>query len=63
MNSLESVLITCPYCGEQIDLVIDCSVEQQEYIEDCSVCCQPITLSIDCTTQTPAVQARRDDEC
>jgi Cysteine-rich CPXCG len=41
--------IACPYCGEAIDLVIDDSVEQQEYVEDCSVCCRPInvTVSID----------------
>jgi len=63
MNFLESVLITCPYCGETIDLSIDCSVEQQEYVEDCAVCCQPITVSVDCSEQPPSVRARRDDEC
>jgi len=36
----------CPYCGERIEVVIDCSVEQQEYIEDCFVCCRPINFSI-----------------
>lgn len=39
----------CPYCGEPIDLVIDPSVPQQEYIEDCFVCCRPITVSVDTT--------------
>lgn len=37
----------CPYCGERIEVVINCSVEQQEYIEDCFVCCRPIVFSID----------------
>jgi hypothetical protein len=37
----------CPYCGEQIDVVIDMSMgEQQQYIEDCFVCCRPIVLTI-----------------
>ena len=63
MHSVESALITCPYCGETIDLFIDCSVEQQEYIEDCAVCCRPITVSVDCSAEMPAVQARREDEC
>ena len=46
MNKLSSERITCPYCGEIIELVIDCSVSEQEYIEDCEVCCRPITLFI-----------------
>ncbi|MDB9752184.1 CPXCG motif-containing cysteine-rich protein, partial [Gammaproteobacteria bacterium] len=36
----------CPYCGEKIELVIDCSIPEQSYIEDCEVCCRPISLSI-----------------
>jgi hypothetical protein len=34
----------CPYCGETIELAIDCSVAEQEYIEDCYVCCRPIQV-------------------
>ena len=36
----------CPYCGESIDLLIDASIHSQEYIEDCSVCCRPIQVSV-----------------
>jgi len=32
----------CPYCGEQISMVLDMSVRSQTYIEDCEVCCRPI---------------------
>ena len=33
----------CPYCGEAIDSYVDPGGgEQQEYIEDCAVCCRPI---------------------
>ncbi len=46
MNQLSSQHITCPYCGESIELVIDCSIPEQEYIEDCEVCCRPINLLI-----------------
>lgn len=35
----------CPHCGETILLFLDLSVESQSYIEDCSVCCQPMTVS------------------
>ena len=46
MNELESRNIQCPYCGELIDILIDCSIENQNYIEDCQVCCRPINLDI-----------------
>ena len=37
--------ITCPHCGETITLFVDLSVESQTYIEDCSVCCQPMSVT------------------
>jgi hypothetical protein len=37
--------VSCPYCGETITLLLDLSVEEQTYIEDCSVCCQPMVVS------------------
>ncbi|HEU4602814.1 MAG TPA: CPXCG motif-containing cysteine-rich protein [Steroidobacteraceae bacterium] len=37
--------VSCPYCGEVITVFLDLSVESQSYIEDCSVCCQPMTIS------------------
>ncbi len=46
MNPLSSEAITCPYCGETIELLIDCSVSDQKYIEDCGVCCRPISLYV-----------------
>ena len=38
--------IPCPYCGEMIEIVIDCSVAHQDYIEDCQVCCRPINFDV-----------------
>jgi hypothetical protein len=35
----------CPYCGEQISMVLDLSVRRQTYVEDCEVCCSPIEIS------------------
>ena len=41
--------ILCPYCNEAITILVDNSVDHQEYIEDCQVCCRPIeiTASVD----------------
>jgi PHP family Zn ribbon phosphoesterase len=63
LEPLKSVSIQCPYCGEMIELVVDSSVEQQEYIEDCEVCCRPITITVSVTYRdTPQVVARRESE-
>ena len=61
-NEIEYVVIQCPYCGEEIDLVVDCSVEYQDYIEDCSVCCQPIELRVDTSDDYPKIHARRNSD-
>ena len=37
--------LICPYCGEEISMVIDLSVRRQTYVEDCEVCCKPIQIS------------------
>ena len=35
----------CPYCGEEISMVLDLSVPHQVYVEDSEVCCNPIEIS------------------
>jgi len=37
---------TCPYCWKNISVLLDSSVVNQKYIEDCEVCCNPIQISI-----------------
>jgi len=34
----------CPYCWEEISMVLDMSVRNQTYVEDCEVCCHPIEV-------------------
>ena len=43
-----SAEITCPHCWETISLAIDLSITEQEYVEDCSVCCRPLTVHVRC---------------
>lgn len=63
MSLLETVVIACPYCGEPNELVVDTSVIQQEYIEDCFVCCRPMRVSsrID-SDGTPWVSVRTEED-
>lgn len=34
----------CPYCWEQISMILDTSVSEA-YIEDCETCCNPIEIN------------------
>ena len=34
----------CPYCWEEISMLLEKSDLTQSYIEDCEVCCQPIQI-------------------
>ncbi len=43
---LPSTQVSCPYCGEPIELLVDASAGHQQYIEDCPVCCRPITVAV-----------------
>lgn len=43
---LESVTITCPYCGEAFETSVDTSAGSSSYIEDCAVCCKPIQIAL-----------------
>jgi len=46
--------VQCPYCGESIEILLDPSDPSEEYIEDCQVCCRPITMRVinEVTVQT-----------
>jgi len=46
LNQLTEKYIGCPYCGETINVLIDSAELNQQYIEDCQVCCQPIIFLI-----------------
>jgi hypothetical protein len=40
----EEAEITCPFCWESLTILLDLSLPEQDYIEDCQVCCQPINI-------------------
>ncbi|QEY17036.1 CPXCG motif-containing cysteine-rich protein [Cellvibrio sp. KY-GH-1] len=63
MSLLEECCLDCPYCGEPISVLVDCSIDQQTYVEDCQVCCRPIVLQVAVDEQGyPQVYALREDE-
>lgn len=63
MNPIESVTQYCPWCSESITFQIDTTISDQEYIEDCTVCCAPILVQIRVPfSGTPEVELHRDNE-
>jgi len=41
---MEEYFFQCPYCWEEISMLFDSSINNQIYIEDCEVCCNPIEV-------------------
>jgi hypothetical protein len=46
MQALQEHSLSCPYCGETIEVLLDFTIDYQQYIEDCFVCCRPIQFSV-----------------
>ncbi len=53
----------CPYCGESISILVDGSLNYQEYVEDCEVCCSPIIINIEITyNEDILISTRKENE-
>jgi len=35
---------TCPYCWENVSMLLDPDMSGEVYVEDCQVCCNPIEV-------------------
>jgi len=36
----------CPYCWEEVSILLDNSISNQIFIEDCEVCCNPLEFKL-----------------
>ena len=63
MLGLSEYSLGCPYCGETIAILVDDSLPEQSYVEDCQVCCRPIVLnvSVDSDGDVAVVAAAEND--
>lgn len=51
-------VVNCPYCGEAIEITVDPGGgSEQEYVEDCEVCCQPWLVRVSYTGGSAHVTA------
>jgi hypothetical protein len=43
----DTAQVWCPYCGAEVELLLDPGGgPEQDYIEDCEVCCRPWHLTV-----------------
>ena len=53
----------CAVCGEEIETVVDESQGlEQEYIEDCAVCCRPNVLRVRVDPETETAEITSEFE-
>ena len=36
----------CPYCWEEVSILLEPAEELQDFTTDCEVCCRPISISL-----------------
>ena len=62
VTSLQSV--QCPYCGETFETEIDSSGGNQDYVEDCYVCCRPILfrVEVDVDGELTGLEVQREND-
>lgn len=64
MALLAPVAVQCPHCWETFETAVDTSVAEQQYVEDCQVCCQPLlfTVQVPFGSDSPQVQVQPENE-
>ncbi|WP_432463166.1 CPXCG motif-containing cysteine-rich protein [Agarivorans sp. QJM3NY_33] len=64
MKNYVEKMISCPNCGHHTPLVLDASNGDQDYYEDCRVCCYTIhcKLSVDEQNNKIVAYIDADDE-
>ena len=56
----DSFLVSCPYCGEEIELYLEPDV-RGDLVQDCEVCCNPWLIRVLTDQGERNVQVTRAD--
>jgi len=51
---MEEYIFNCPCCWQEISMLLDLSVPEQTYTEDCEVCCRPLVIHFQVVDEKPA---------
>ena len=53
-------LVTCPYCGEEVEIYVEPDV-RGSFVQDCEVCCNPWRVQVRSAGGDRYVELRRAD--
>jgi hypothetical protein len=56
----DQFLVTCPYCGEDIEVFIEPDV-RGSFVQDCEVCCNPWRISVSSDGDDRCIDVARAD--
>jgi cysteine-rich CPXCG protein len=57
---MDQFVVTCPYCGEDVDLYVEPDV-RGSFVQDCEVCCNPWRVRVRGTGDARSVEVVRAD--
>ena len=56
----DEFLVTCPFCGEQVDIFFEPDVKGS-FVQDCEVCCNPWRVTVTGRGDERGVEVTRAD--
>ena len=60
MDGLNEFAVTCPYCGEEIEIRVEEDV-RGSFVQDCEVCCNPWLVRVTRSFEGSDVSVTRVD--
>jgi hypothetical protein len=60
MDDVDAFPVTCPYCGEEVELYVEEDV-RGSFVQDCEVCCNPWLVRVTRTADGRDVSVGRAD--
>jgi hypothetical protein len=56
----DAFLVTCPYCGEEVEIYVEPDV-RGSFVQDCEVCCNPWRVRVSGGAEERSVDIQRAD--
>jgi len=56
----DEFLVTCPFCGEQVEIYVEPDVNGS-FVQDCEVCCNPWRVNVSGRAEDRTVYVTRAD--
>lgn len=60
MDPTQPIELTCPYCGEMVEILLEAD-QRGEMVQDCEVCCNPWRLVVRSAGEELEVDVQRLD--